>query len=293
MKVLLAGCTKLPAGDGDDDALVPALADVGVHAEWAPWDSPADFAGADLVVLRTTWDYPERLDEFLSWCDSVPNLANPVPVVRWNLDKVYLTALRDAGVPVVPTAVLRPGDRPVWPTGEFVVKPTVGAGSRGALRVAAGDFAAARAHVASLGVPVLVQPYQATVDVLGETAMVFFGGRYSHAFTKSAMLTPDAELDPSGHFVVERLAPAQPDAAHRRVAEDVLDAAARQLGRSRSDLLYARVDLVTGADGSPVLLELELAEPSLGFRQADEAAPARFASAVRAALSSAGPSRCP
>jgi hypothetical protein len=188
-------------------------------------------------------------------------------------------------VPVVPTAVLLPGERPEWPEGEFVVKPTVGAGSRGALRVAAGDFVAAQAHVTSLGVPVLVQPYQATVDAHGETAMVFFGGRYSHAFTKSAMLTQDSELDPSGHFIVERLAPALPAAAYRRVAEDVLDEAVGQLGLGRSDLLYARVDLVTGVDGSPVLMELELAEPSLGFRQTDRTAPWRFAAAVRSALS--------
>jgi hypothetical protein len=284
VKVVLASCAKLPTGDGDDDALAEALSDVGVHAEWAPWDT-VDGADADLVVLRTTWDYPERLTEFLDWCDSVPNLANPASVVRWNLDKVYLAALADAGVPVVPTAVLLPGGRPVWPEGEFVVKPTVGAGSRGALRVAVGDFAAARAHVTALGVPVLVQPYQATVDAHGETAMVFFGGRYSHAFTKSAMLTDEAELDPSGHFIVERLAPTLPDAAHRRVAEDVLDAAAGQLDLRRSDLLYARVDLVTGAEGSPVLMEVELSEPSLGFRQTDRTAPWRFASAVRAALS--------
>lgn len=284
MKVLLATCAELPTGDGDDDALIGALADVGVHAEWARWDT-VDGSGADLVVLRATWDYPERPAEFLSWCDSVPNLANPAPVVRWNLDKVYLAALSAAGVPVVPTTVVSPGERPVWPSGEFVVKPTVGVGSRGVLRVAPGDFAAAEAHIAALGVPVLVQPYQRSVDAHGETAVVFLGGRYSHAFTKSAMLTQDAELDPSGHFVVERLTSARPDAARRRVAEDVMDAAADQLGVRRAALLYARVDLVAGEDGSPVLMELELAEPSLGFRQNDESAPWRFASAVRAALS--------
>jgi hypothetical protein len=284
VKVLLASCSELPVGDGDDDALVAALGDVGVHASWAPWDSGADFASADLVVLRTTWDYADRLEEFLAWCGSVPALVNPPDVIRWNLDKSYLVQLAGLGVPVVPTTLLRVGDRPSWPSGTFVVKPVVGAGSVGALKVADGDHAAADAHWASLGVPALLQPYQSTVDEVGETALVYLGGQFSHAFTKGAMLTDDAVLDPTGKFVVERLAPAEPDAARRLVAEDVLDAATGVLGIRRADLLYARVDLVAGNDGSPLLLELELAEPSLGFRQTGSGAPLRFASAVRSAL---------
>lgn len=280
MKVLFATCAELPAGDGDDDALFDALADVGVHAAWVEWGTPVE---ADLVVLRTTWDYTERLPEFLSWCDAQPALVNPAGVVRWNTDKSYLLDLARAGVPVVPTTLAEPGFTD-WPDGEFVVKPTVGAGSRGALRVAAGDHGAAARHLAGLGVRAIVQPYQAKVDAVGETALVFLGGQYSHAFTKGAMLTPDAEYDESGLYVVERLAGASPSAAQRRVAEDVLDAAAALTGLARHDLLYARVDLVPGADGSPLLLELELVEPSLGFRQTDATAPLRFASAVRAAL---------
>ncbi|WP_433262501.1 ATP-grasp domain-containing protein [Actinosynnema sp. CS-041913] len=280
MKVLFATCASLPAGDGDDAALIDALAEVGAEASWSVWGSGET---ADLVVLRSTWDYTERLPEFLEWCASVPALANPAAVVPWNTDKTYLVELAGAGVPVVPTSVATPGFAD-WPAGEFVVKPTVGAGSRGALRVAAGDFAGAAAHLAALGVPALVQPYQAAVDALGETALVFLGGQYSHAFTKGAMLTPDAEYDESGLYVVERLSGASPSGAQRRVAEDAMDAAAGLLGLRRADLLYARVDLVAGADGAPLVLELELVEPSLGFRQTDAAAPMRFASAVRAAL---------
>jgi glutathione synthase/RimK-type ligase-like ATP-grasp enzyme len=280
VKVLLASCASLPSGDGDDDALIGALSDVGLEASWSVWGSPET---ADLVVLRSTWDYTERLPEFLAWCASVPTLANPAAVVPWNTDKTYLVELARSGVPVVPTAVATPGFAD-WPSGEFVVKPTVGAGSRGALRVAAGDFAAAAAHLATLDTPALVQPYQSAVDAAGETALVFFGGQYSHAFTKGAMLTPDAEYDESGLYIVERLSGASPTGAQRRVAEDVLDAATELLDVARHELLYARVDLVTGADGGPLLLELELVEPSLGFRLTDPSAPLRFASAVRAAL---------
>lgn len=280
MKVVFATCASLPTGDGDDDALVDALADVGVDVSWTTWGTPVR---ADLVVLRSTWDYTERLPEFLAWCDAEPALVNPASVVRWNIDKTYLVELARAGVPVVPTAVAGSGFTD-WPDGEFVVKPTVGAGSRGALRVAAGNHEAAAAHVDALGVPALVQPYQSHVDSVGETAMVFLGGQYSHAFTKGAMLTPDAEYDESGLYIVERLSGASPSPAQRRVAEDVLDAAAELTGVRRHDLLYARVDLIPGPDHAPLLLELELVEPSLGFRQTDATAPLRFASAVRSAL---------
>ena len=283
MRVLLASCRELPESDGDDTSLPAALAELGIDAAWSPWDSAAAFTAADLVVLRATWDYAERRAEFLAWCASVPNLVNPAHVVEWNTDKSYLVDLAKTGLDVVPTQLVHPGQRPEWPDGEFVVKPAVGAGSRGAARFA-GDLDAAQAHLDSLDGVAVVQPYQAAVDAEGETALVFFGGVYSHAFIKSAMLSDSAALDESGLFVAEGLRPTDPAGDLRRAAEDAMDAVAQVLGLRRSDLLYARVDLLRGNAGEPLLLELELVEPSLGFRQTDGGARLRFASAVRAAL---------
>lgn len=288
-RILLASCAALPTSDGDDDGLVDALGELGLTAAWSPWDDPdAAFADAELVVLRSTWDYTARREEFLVWCAGVPRLANPAGVVRWNTDKAYLLELAAVGVPVVPTTLVAPGEplpAELPDTGDGVVlKPAVGAGSRGAGRFASADAAAA--HLQELhrdGHTVLLQPFQASVATSGEVAVVFLGGVYSHAFSKGSMLAGSG-VDASGLFRSERLGAVRPDGERRRVAEDVLDAAARVLGIDRADLLYARVDLVAGADGEPLLLELELTEPGLGFGQADDAAPARFASAVRAAL---------
>ena len=280
---ILVGCAELPTGDGDDDAVVPALTSLGFSVTWAAWDSGFDFASADAVILRATWDYPARRAEFLAWCDSVPSLVNPADVVRWNTDKSYLVELADAGVAVVPTTLVAPGDPARFPSSEFVVKPSVGAGSRGVARFKAG--ADASAHVAALHAEdhtAMIQPYQSSVDSSGELALVYLGGIYSHSFTKSAML--GSAMDESGLYVTEKLAPASPPADAVALAEDALDAASALLGILRAELLYARVDLVRGADGKPLLLELELTEPSLGFRQADEAAAMRFASAVRQQL---------
>ena len=286
--VLLAACAELPRGDGDDDAVLDALAEVGVSAGWTVWGKPdTERDPADLVVLRATWDYTDRCAEFLGWCDAQPALANPAPVVRWNVDKSYLVELAGAGVPVVPTSVVPPGGSADWPDLEFVVKPAVGAGSVGARRFAPDRAEQAAAHLAELhaaGRSALVQPYQPAVDAEGELSLVFLAGVYSHSFGKGPMLAGPGTVADSGLYLTERLAPATPDAARRRLAEDALDAVSERLGVPRADLLYARVDVVQGLSGRPLLLELELVEPTLGFRLAEPAAAFRFASAIRAAL---------
>ncbi|NYH77020.1 hypothetical protein FHR84_000334 [Actinopolyspora biskrensis] len=295
-EVLLATSADRPE-TGVDEALLPeALAELGLHAGWAVWDESRPWAEAGLVVLRTTWDYTNRRDEFLKWCESVPALANPASVVRWNTDKRYLGELISAGLPVTPTEVVDPGEPAGtaacgtaesvnWPDREFVVKPSVGAGSRGAVRFLPEQRAEAVRHLNALheeGVAALVQPYQPAVDREGETAVVFFGGVYSHGFVKGPLLDPAGD---SGELGIEKGPFAtEPAPELRRAAEDVLDATSALLGITRHELLYARVDLVRGEDGAPMLLELELTEPRLGFSLADRAAPLRFASAVRSEL---------
>lgn len=285
-RVLLATHSGLPESDEDGSPLPAALAELGIEARWVIWDQhdPAD-SKADLVVLRTTWDYTFRRGEFLCWCDSVPALSNPAPVVRWNTDKSYLAELTSAGLPVIPTAIVEPGGSVDFPEREFVVKPAVAAGSRGAARFSVGEHDSARRHlneVHSDAVPALVQPYQPTVDREGETALVFFGGVFSHGFVKGPLLDAPTGVDVRGMEPGPH--PVQPDAALRRVAEDVIDGTTHLLGIERRELLYARVDLVRDERGEPLLLELELTEPMLGFRFADSAAPLRFASAVRSTL---------
>lgn len=283
---IFAACRELPEGDGDEQAVLPALEELGFSVRWAAWDdTTVDFAAADVVVLRATWDYSTRRDEFLDWCESVPGLCNPATVARWNTDKTYLVELAGAGLPVVPTSLIEQGDDVRWPKGDFVLKPAVGSGSRGAARFSAADTEAAAKHLSGLhadGHRVLLQPYQSSVDTEGETALVFFGGVYSHAFTKAAML--GSTMDESGLYVTEQLGRVEPAADLRALAEDALDAATGLLGMLRAELLYGRVDVVRGEGGKPVLLELELTEPSLGFLQADSGAPFRFASAVRQQL---------
>jgi len=174
MTVVIATCAELPAGDEDGDALVAALADRGVAARWQVWNDPAASWADDLVVVRSTWDYTSDRDGFVAWARSMPRLANPAEVIAWNSDKTYLRDLAEAGVPVVSTTFFAPGETARLPlAGEFVVKPSVGAGSMGAGRFAADAADAARAHVTSLhdaGRTVLVQPYVTDVDTVDTRA---------------------------------------------------------------------------------------------------------------------------
>ena len=126
-EVVLATCADYPHGDEDAALLTAALSAGGVPARWQVWDDPAASWSGALTVLRCTWDYTLRREEFLAWAGTVARLANPVDVVVWNSDKTYLGDLAEAGVPVVPTTSARPGEPVRTPDdGEFVVKPSVG-----------------------------------------------------------------------------------------------------------------------------------------------------------------------
>lgn len=267
--------------DEDLPPLLAALAEAGVDAEAADWDDPeVDWAAYRLALLRSTWDYTQRLTEFLAWADraaSLTTLLNPPAVIRWNTDKHYLGDLARAGVPVVPTRFVEPGTSAARAldgflteegTGEWVVKPAVGAGSRDASRYARGEERAATDHIERLlhaGRSVLLQPYLDLVDLHGETALIYFGGRFSHAIRKGPLLrrgtAPTEAL-----FLEEHITPRVPAAGELLIADRVLAALPFPTP------LYARVDLIQSVDGEPCLLELELTEPSLFFAHAPGAA---------------------
>ncbi len=289
-RVALVTCRELPDLDPDDRLLLEPLRAHGFTVDGVAWDDPtADWAGYDLAVLRSTWDYPRRRDAFLHWTRTVPALANPAAVVAWNTDKRYLADLAAAGVPVVLTVWLDPADPPWAPPagGEYVIKPAVGAGSVDTGRYdlgAAGHRELAERHAARLqaaGRTVLIQPYLPAVDTYGETALLFLGGRFSHAIRKGPLLDgPDEGV--AGLYRPEEITPREPTAEERALAEKALTAA--PFG---TDLLYARVDMIPGPHGAPRLIELELTEPSLFLGYAPGAAD-RLAGAIADRLSAAG-----
>jgi glutathione synthase/RimK-type ligase-like ATP-grasp enzyme len=265
--------------DPDGSLLLAALAASGIEAEEVAWDDAmVNWDSYDLVVVRSTWDYAARRDEFLAWARSVTNLVNPYSVIEYSSDKHYLDDVAARGFRTVPTKFFDVGATPEFPDVDFVVKPCVGAGSIDVERYASGEQSRARAHVEHLhvrGRSVMVQPYVHTVDTLGERALIYIDGSFSHAMTKGAMLNvaPD---DRDFLFRREQMARALPEVESLAFAEGLLN----ELGLR--DLLYARVDLVAATDGW-LLMELELVEPSL-FLGFDDTAPVRLAAGIQRRL---------
>lgn len=277
MKLALATAIAALSLDEDLAPLQQACLAAGIDAQVLAWDDPTVSWGRfDAVLLRSTWDYMDRLPEFLAWCDRVQSLSrlwNPPEVVRWNTDKRYLGELAARGLPVIESHFLAPGDDPASlpDLEEFVVKPTVGAGSRDAQRYQRSEREAAIAHVRRLldaGRHVLVQPYLHAVDEHGETALLFFEGRFSHAIRKAPLLRR-GEGPTRALFKEEHIQPREPSDAEHALAAAVLASLPFET------LMYARVDLLPSATG-PQLLELELTEPSV-FLPYGEGAAARFA----------------
>jgi glutathione synthase/RimK-type ligase-like ATP-grasp enzyme len=268
--------------DDDEPIALAALRQGGLEVDVVDWDDPdVTWSGYDRAVLRSTWDYPQRLDEFLAWLDSVADVTdvvNPVPVVRWNLDKHYLADLDAAGVPVIPTTFVERGDTASFPDGGFVVKPAVGAGSRDVASYGPDEHETATAHVARLqarGESVLIQPLVDSVAADGEWPLVFLGGEYSHAASKRVVLPRAGVVDDL--FVEEANSAHTATPAQIETARAAMDAVVARFGVPA----YARVDLVRAGPDDHRVLEVELVEPSLFLPQAEPAAALRLAEALR------------
>ena len=291
--VALATCREFPLLDDEDRLLIPALADLGIEAVPTVWtDEAIDWSGFDAVVVRGTWDYSDDRPAFLAWTEQVAAvslLLNPAPVIAWNTDKRYLRDLADQGNMIVRTRFIEPGDEVItWlPDGiytDVVVKPAVSCGSRDTVRYHMfDDLEPVRPHIQRLldeGRTVMVQPYVDAVDTAGETALVYLGGQYSHAIRKGPLLARGVEGERvEGLFVQEQIDPREPTEAERAAA----DAIVASIPGGADAVLYARVDLIPDDEGTPLLLELELTEPSLFLSHCDEA-PARMAAAIAARL---------
>lgn len=266
----------MPELDADDRLTVDVLEQRGLRAVPAVWDDPAvDWSKAGVVIIRSTWDYNTRHDAFLAWTETVAAVAplyNPPALVRWNSHKSYIKDLETRGVPVVPTSWLQRGQtvdlrRLLAQSGwqRAVVKPAVGLSTYGVKRV--GGSAHDQAHVEALlsEYDVMVQPYMESVEDYGERALIFIGGTYSHAARKTAFqaLLPAGEAGET---------PAEASGAEIAVAVKAVQALPEPA-------LYARVDLVRADRGEPLVIELEVVEPSLFLGMHPRAAH-RFADAL-------------
>ena len=287
--VALVSCAEARHRDIDLDPIVRALGDRGCVVEVVDWDDPdQDWSRFAAAIIRSPWDYHKRYDEFLPWAQRVSTktkLFNNADVIAWNTDKLYLRDMVADGIPVIPTHFVEntadvDGLVDIC-DGDIVVKPTVSAGSNNTERHVHNAHVALShiKDVLAMGKKVMVQPYQKFIDERGETGLVYFNGEFSHAFRKGPILK-DGSKETNGLFVVEDIRPRRASQQERELGDQVIDYIHRTFG---AHMLYARVDVVRGSGGYPVLMELEMTEPSFFFHTSADSA-TRFASAVLARL---------
>jgi glutathione synthase/RimK-type ligase-like ATP-grasp enzyme len=257
----------------------------GVEAPSVVWGDPGiDWDQFDLALIRSTWDYIDQRERFLTVLSTIEAsscmLFNPLAAVRWNSDKRYLLDLDDWGVPTVPTYQAPTTDhasleetliKEGWRSA--ILKPRIGAGGSQVHRVATHEVASTLEKLTEQHPrqEFLVQPLIESVITEGEWSFIYIDGALSHVLLKKPALGDYRAHGIYGGTVES----AEPTPGDRSRAEAML-------GRLPFDLLYARLDLVR-VDGRLAVMELELVEPMLYFDLAPEGV-GRLAGATMARL---------
>jgi len=264
------------------ERLKATLESTGATVSPTPWtdhvEEASGLADYDLILPVIAWgyhrDHARWLKACATWGQAGLPVANPAQVLRWNSDKAYLARLADKGVPIPPTrwtdgVTQDQVDAAFAETGApmLIVKPTVSAGAFRTLRLAPGQILTEAPEGAAM-----IQPYLKSIETEGETSLLFFGGRFSHAVNKRPV---------PGDFRIQMqfgglYATVTPDAAAMALAQQVLETI-------DEPLLYARIDLARDEAGAWVLMEAELIEPDF-YLDHDPQNGAGFAEAVKARL---------
>lgn len=258
----------------EDDALLVALQDEGLNVGRKAWDDPDfDWHETKYVIFRSTWDYFDRLDEFMSWLEETSNkceMINPYSTVRWNMDKHYLLDLAKSGIAIPTTYIIEKGDNRTLEShmNEFglddcVLKPCVSGAGRHTYHVRPSNIHELSKTFDDLikNEAMMLQEFMHSVLDEGEITLVILGGKFSHAIKKRAKKGEFRVQDDFGGTVHDYM----PKPDEIALAESIMH---------QVDPLpaYGRVDLIKDNEGNWVLSELELIEPELWFRFNDNAA---------------------
>jgi hypothetical protein len=270
MSIALVTCSDTPNLVPDDLILLDELTARGLTAAPIIWDDPTvDWSQFDMAVLRETWDYHLRLEEFLAWVDHTSNvtlLLNPPSLVRWNAHKGYLHDLEQRGIPIIPTIWLQAGSTPdittlIEQTGwqKVVIKPTVSASAFETRLFTLDDHKQAQAHLDRLlpARDLMMQAFLTSVQTYGERSLMFIEGEYTHAVRRQEPFRDDDIPNPT--------LPAEATPKEITFANSVMQGLPEPP-------LYARVDIAHDNDNHLCLMELELIEPSLFFQFSPHAA---------------------
>ncbi len=278
MKIALVSCDNLPGWEVDDVPLVEELEMRGVEVHTPAWTADVDWNAFDATVIRTTWDYHTRAQEYLDWARSVPRLFNSFPVIEWNINKSYLRDLESCGVPIAPTVWIQVGEhkRVSEALGQLqtttgFIKPLVGACASDTFRFNDNEIEQAQSFLDDRSdQEMMIQPYLRSVESEGELSAIYVEGELTHGVQKIPVKGDYRVQDDFG-------AEDQPYAFTQQEIESMAEIFNHV--PNGKHLLYARVDFLRADDGVLLLNELELIEPSMFFRHSTDAHK-KFADAI-------------
>ncbi len=272
----------------DDELTISPLNDAGIAVAMVDWqDKSVDWNEFDVVIVRSTWNYQQHAEPFLSVLNEIESssakLLNPLAAMRWNVDKSYLRELPRLGLPTIPTQWFEGFDKAkldaaieLIESDTFVLKPTISANADNTFRIAKSDwidFDNAFDLLPDIFAvrSIMLQPFVSSILNRGEFSLFYIDGAFTHAVVKNPK---------SGDFRVQEehggvIHPCEPDLKLKQFGDKIAS-------HLPWELLYARFDCVE-FDGEWVVMEIELIEPSLYFRFSEQAV-SGFARAIEFSL---------
>jgi hypothetical protein len=278
MNIALVSSDNLPGWEVDDKPLVKALEQKGAKVHCPSWTDAVDWNQFDISVVRTTWDYHSRKNEFVDWCRTVPRLYNNADIVEWNTHKSYLRELEQYGTTIAPTIWIHENENvdilqlvKQFDSLRGFIKPQVGACASDTLRFSMDELEDAQQFLRdNLHQDMMLQPYLQSVETEGELTAIFIDGEFTHGVQK---------IPVTGDYRV------QDDFGASDMSYEFTQIELQTMQKTllavpeHEQLLYARFDYLRSDDGELLLNELELVEPSLFFRHCTESAE-KFATAI-------------
>ncbi len=282
-KVVFLSCDNLDGFIIDDNLALPALLKAGFNVETKSWNAVCDWSQYRAAIVRTTWDYTQKLDEFLVALKNISSqtqLVNDHETIRWNAQKTYLRDLKNWGLSIIPTEFSWPQNWTslftMWQTDTLMVKPQIGASSVNTFKITRETIPAGPLFV---GKP-LIQPFRKRIFSEGEFSFHFFYGEFSHAIQKIPKQGDYRVQEEYGGNIIS-IAPSPQDLALATSIYKIVES------KLQTPTLFHRVDLVRNDNGELEIMELELVEPSLYFRTNNAAGP-NFANAMKRLFSTNG-----
>ncbi|MEP1096481.1 MAG: hypothetical protein ABJG78_15300 [Cyclobacteriaceae bacterium] len=258
----------------EDQLVMTGLIKRGLSVKKVAWSDPNfEWKSTKYILFRTTWDYPEKFNEFADWLMDVAfktKLINSYDLVSWNLDKHYMNDLKQEGVHIVETYFIEPKDSRTlaqihqelgWE--KTVLKPAISASAKNTFQLSLETMAEHEELFSKLidDEAMMLQPFQDSILERGEISLMMIGGDFTHAVIKKAKPGDFRVQDDFGGSVEDYVP-----------TPEEIELAVKTVNACETQPLYARVDMANDPNGVPAIMELEILEPEMWFRRNTDAA---------------------